>query len=193
MSLTRCFNPSHRICVFSGFRRKRLALNHTLTSLRQRVSLSTAEEVSLTGVAIYIWQSSAYWCSTSPWAATSRWISAVYRLKRRGLRTDPWGTPKKTECVAERSPAYAICCVLPFRNDVGHRRTWPVSPKLRCNHSRSSGWSNAAERSSRLNNVIFCASADIRASDRTWSMVVSVEWNLLYADWLAVSRLLVAR
>ena len=38
MSLTRWFDPSHRICVLAGFRRKRLALNQALTSLRQRVS-----------------------------------------------------------------------------------------------------------------------------------------------------------
>ena len=56
MSLTRCFDPSHKICVLAGFKRKRLALSHALTSL---LSASRHQSLWLTQRVTLVWSSTA--------------------------------------------------------------------------------------------------------------------------------------
>ncbi len=119
----------------------------------------------------------------------------VYVEKRRGQRTDPWGTPVTSWCALDTSLPQATLKDLPVRWDSNQRSGIPVmSSDERVD--RRIWWlkvSKAAYRPSRM--MIWNQTDDlesafaIRRASVTESSVVSVEWQLLKPDWLASSLL----
>ena len=76
----------------------------------------------------------------------------VYREKRRGPSTDPWGTPVRGVWGEESNPFQETWKVRSVRYEENHFRAVPVMPRS-ARVSRSSWWftvSNAADRSRRL-------------------------------------------
>ncbi len=119
----------------------------------------------------------------------------VYVEKRRGPRTDPWGTPVTNLCALDTSPPQATLKDRPVRKDSNQRSGIPViSSDERVD--RRIWWltvSKAAERSSRMRTDDLELAFAIRRASVTDSSAVSVEWPLLKPDCLASSLLFCER
>ncbi len=111
----------------------------------------------------------------------------VYVEKRRGPRTDPWGTPVTSLCSVDASPPQATLKDLPLRYDSNQRSGIPV---MRVDmRIRWLTVSKAADRSSRMRTDDLESAFAIRRASVTESNAVSVECPHLNPDWLASSRL----
>ncbi len=102
----------------------------------------------------------------------------VYVEKRRGPRTDPWGTPVTNWCALDTSPPQATLKDWPVRQDSNQRSGIPVMPSDE-RVDRRIGWltvSKAADRSSRMRTDDLESAFAIRRTSVTESSAVSVEW-----------------
>ncbi len=119
----------------------------------------------------------------------------VYVEKRRGPRTDPWGTPVTNLCALDTFPPQATLKDRPVRYDSNQRSGIPVmSSDERVD--RRIWWltvSKAADRSSRMRTDDLELAFAIRRASVTESSAVSVEWPLLKPDCLASSLLFCER
>ncbi len=119
----------------------------------------------------------------------------VYVKKRRGPRTEPWGTPVTNWCALDTSPPQATLKDRPVRQDSNQRSGIPVmSSDERVD--RRIWWltvSKAADRSSRMRTDDLESAFAIRRASVTDSSAVSVEWPLLKPDYLASSLLFFER
>ncbi len=115
----------------------------------------------------------------------------VYVEKRRGPRTEPWGTPVSSWCSVDTSPPQATLKDQPLRQDSNQRSGIPVMPSDE-RVVRRIWWltvSKAADRSSRMRTDDLVSAFEIRRASMTESSAVSVECPHLNPDWLTSSRL----
>ncbi len=111
----------------------------------------------------------------------------VYVEKRRGPRTDLWGTPVTSWCAVDTSPPQATSKDLPVRSDSNQRSGVPMMSSHE-RMDRRIWWltvSKAADRSSRMRTDDLESAFANRRASVTESSAVSVEWTLLKPDWLA--------
>ncbi len=114
----------------------------------------------------------------------------VYVEKRRGPRTDPWGTPVTNWCALNTSPPQAT---LKDRQVRFKPAKWNSSDER---VDRRIWWltvSKAADRSSRMRTDNLESAFAVRRASVTESSAVSVEWPLLKPDCLASSLLFCER
>ena len=57
-------------------------------------------------------------------------ISLMYKRKRKGPRTEPWGTPEFTDVQSEFAPGRTTLCFLLCRQSVNHWRSEPEIPAI---------------------------------------------------------------
>ncbi len=119
----------------------------------------------------------------------------VYVEKRRGPRTEPWGSPVTSWCALDTSPPQATLKDRPVRYDSNQRSGIPViSSDERVD--RRIWWltvSKAADRSSRTRTGDLESAFAIRRASVTESSAVSAECPLLKPDCLASSLLFCER
>ena len=76
-----------------------------------------------------------------PCLAASSERSAVYKMKSRGLSTDPCVTGHVTVIVVDVIPAYTAWIVLPVRYDLNRDNASPLILKSRSSPCSNSSWS----------------------------------------------------
>ena len=157
-------DPNHRTSVFVGLSFSLLADIQSLMAVTHAVNLWTASAASSIVVLMYIWLSSAYWWKHRPcWVIT--WLSsAVYKTYNSGSSTEPCGTPNNSCWTMDACPLQRTCCVRPWRKLQIHSRTAPAKPNPSCSLCNRRSWStqsNAADMSSKPNNVTYLWSAAI--------------------------------
>ena len=117
--------------------------------------------------------------------------SAVYKRKRMGPRTLPWGTPQVTAESVDTSPAKLTVCEWFVMNDWIQTMTDPRIANGDCKWSSRIWWSTvlkAADRSSNGNSAT-CPRSQARSKSETiFITAVSVECCCRYADWWLGSR-----
>ncbi len=119
----------------------------------------------------------------------------VYVEKRRGPRTDPWGTLVTNWWSLDTSPPQATLKDLPVRYYSNQRSGIPVMSSHE-RVDRRIWWltvSIAADRSSRMRTDDLESAFAVRRASVTESSAVSVEWPLLKPDCLASSLLFCER
>ena len=77
-------------------------IDHEIMSVIHLLMRCTAVSLSLIGNVKYTWTSSAYIMELRPWAWMMSYIGALYREKRIGPMTEPWGTPHSSGTEQEK-------------------------------------------------------------------------------------------
>ncbi len=119
----------------------------------------------------------------------------VYVEKRRGPRTEPWGTPVTNWCALDTFPPQATLKDRPVRYNSNQ---WSGITVMSSDErvDRRIWWltvSKAADKSSRMRTDDLESAFAIRRASVTESSTVSVEWPLLKPDCLASSLLFCER
>jgi len=106
--------------------------------------------------------------------------------KRRGPRTEPWGTPVVWITVLDLQIPIETKLLRSARYDANHRLVWPVKPNKSSASCNNCSWfkvSNAALISNNNNCDAEPESTLTSKSLTTLVIAVSVVWNALYADY----------
>ena len=109
-----------------------------------------------------------------------------FKVKSKGPKQEPCGTPKGRSKCSDCSPFTMTCCEWPEKYDLSHCSAVPVIPK-----DMSSGrimilWSTVskAELKFKRTNIVTCSRFMLcKISSTTLKSAVSVLCFLLYADW----------
>ena len=142
------------------------------------------------------WLSSAYrwWGIACP--EIVQLSGVVWRVKSRGPKTQPWGTPKERSALEDRQSPSLILRHLPVRYDLNQSSAFPETLNQSSSLLKRIVWSmvlKAAERSSKVTAVTLPASIHARTFYSFFNFfkrislgvlrrAVSVQWNFLYAD-----------
>ena len=121
-------------------------------------------------IAIKSWVSSANCWWEIPWFDNILARGDIYRVKKRGPKTDPWGTPMLQGVGGEVELPRDTNCERSVRYDKIHCKTSPSIPKLVFSREMSNLWStksNAALRSKATRMVDFDRS-------EAWNILSSV-------------------
>jgi len=94
----------------------------------------------------------------------------VYKTKRIGPSTEPWGTPHRSVVTMDFNWPRRTYCERPRRYDSNQRRTGPVTPNDNCRRRHRMAWSTvskAADKSSRTRAATSTPSTAVSRSDST--------------------------
>ena len=113
-------------------------------------------------------------------------LTIQYKVKSKGPKQEPCGTPKGISKISDCSPFTITCCERPDKYDFSYCSAVPVIPKdissRRIMISRSTV-SKAELQSKRTNTVTCCRFMLCKISLKTLKSAVSVLCCFLYADW----------
>ena len=174
--------------VFDSFSSSWWSVNHRFRSVTQfpiRWAAFSALVGRLRGNSTYSWVSSVYMWYLTPCLANIELIGMQYMVKRRGPRTDPWGTPHSSRWWRETTSPILIASVLSDKYEVSHASADPRIP-IEYNCRSSILWSTvskAAVRSRRTSITPFLRSSACKISSWMRTRVVSVLWRGRYALW----------
>ena len=146
--------------------------------VRHSVSSAKLQSKFLWSSARYIWVSSAYrwWVTLKLEMILLRGV--VWRVKRRGPRTEPWGTPYGSEKASEKLLPNLTFCLQFERLDLIHFNTMPSTPNQSLSELKRMSWSivsNADERSSNVSVTALPESMETAMS--FWISGVLILWN----------------
>ena len=130
----------------------------------------------LRGNSTYSWVSSAYMWYLTLYLANIELIGMQYMVKRRGPRTDPWGTLHSSRCCRETTSPILIASVLSDRYEVSHASADSRMP-MEYNCRSSILWSTvskAAVRSRRTSITPFLRSSASKMSSWIRTRAVSM-------------------
>ena len=116
--------------VLLSFNWSLLCVVHNLTSMIQFCMVSIVVWIWSGTVSLYNWLSSANaWCWIECFLISLN-RGCVYRTKRTGPKTEPWGTPKLRGASSDLSPLTVTIWVLSERYDLNQDKAESLIPKV---------------------------------------------------------------
>ena len=122
---------------------------------------STAVSLSLIGNVKYTWTSSSYIMELRPWAWMMSYIGALYREKRIGPMTEPWGTPHSSGTEQEELFSILTTWDRPERYDFSQLWTHPPNPCRLADRVSMMSWSIVSNADVKSSNT--------RSASSRWS------------------------
>ena len=178
--------PIRRNSVLYGFSVSLFVLIHEWTEAKHDCEPFSAAAESPDAQKTYSWLSSAKRWRGIACPEIMLLSGVVWRMKSRGPKTDPRGTPKVRSVSEDKQSSSLILWHLPVKNNSNQLSAFPLTPSQSSSLFKRIVWSlvsKAAERSSNVGAVTLPASIDARISLWIWRGAFSGEWNFLYADW----------
>ena len=151
-----CTVPKSMYSDLSEFNTNSLQQNQAYRSHRQSSTRDMFDNAVATETVMYICVSSANCWWEMAWSDIILAIGEIYRVKKSGPRTEPWGTPILHGVWVDVEPPTQTNWERSDKYEVIHWRTSTSTPKLVFNLDMKISWStrsNAALRSRATSNV----------------------------------------
>ena len=182
--------------ILLSFHWSLLCVIHSLTSVIQFYMVSIVVWIWSGTVSLHKRLSSANaWCWIECFLISSN-RGCVYKTKRTGPKTEPWGTSKLRGASSDLRPLTVTIWVMSEGYDLNQDKDESLRPKVCSSRWRRMLWSmvsNAANRSSSVKKQILLLSRTVRRSFTILRSAVSVLWWGLYADRRRLKSLLKIR